>query len=512
MTKKPLVTALRLILLTDGGNREIGREVGLAHNTIRRYRQIIKEAGIDAAGMEAMPEGQLLALFNKRASTRAGKRIPDWAHIHRELQRKGVTRTLLWMEYKEENPETAYELSRFNELYVEWAGRHAVTMRQRYDPGERGFTDFSGTPIYWVDSSTGEPIRAELFVASAGVSGLLYGRAVPSQRVEHWVDAHCFWYSYLGGVPKITVPDNLKSAVSKCGREPVLNPAYLEMAEHYGTLVLPARPRHPRDKAIVEGGVLVFKRWVIARLRNRQFHSLDELNAAILKCVNEINGRIMRRYGQSRRERFELIDRPAMLPLAKPYEFGEWLGPLRVPPDYHVRVHGHYYSVPYKLTQESISVRCTPRTIEIIHNSTRVASHLRSDILGEKTTDRRHMPEHHLAWADHTPERYMLWATTVGPNALAVVQNLLDNARHPAGALNACSTLQSLCLKHSKTRFELACRKAIEIRSMTVKSVRSILQHKLEQQCEATATTALPSHSNVRGADYYNPAEVNHAE
>ncbi|MDO5684382.1 MAG: IS21 family transposase, partial [Propionibacteriaceae bacterium] len=298
----------------------------------------------------------------------------------------------------------------------------------------------------------------------------------------------------------------------KAGREPTLNPAYLEMAEHYGTLILPARPGRPRDKAVVEGGVLIFKRWVIAKLRNRTFHSLDELNAAILECVDAINDRTMRRYRESRRERFELIDRPAMLPLPEPFEFGEWLGPLRVPPDYHVQVHGHHYSVPYRLTQQSVHARYTPRTVEIIHNATRVASHLRSERVGEKTTDRGHMPEHHLAWADHTPERYMAWAATIGPNALAVVRKILEDARHPAGALNACSTLQSICQKHEKARFELACRKAIEIRSVTVKSIRSILQHKLEQRCEATSTSALPTHGNVRGADYYNPNEATHAE
>lgn len=513
MKQDKLVTAVRLILTTSSGNRQIGRDVGLAYNTVRRYRLLLEQHALTLDDVEALNESARHALFNRRGAAQGAKRVPDWPHIHRELQRKGVTRTLLWLEYRDEGPDTAYELSRFNDLYRAWAGTQALSMRQQYDPGERGWADFSGTRMHWVDPATGERHRAEIFVAATGVAGLLFATAVPSQRVEHWVEAHCQWYEFAGGVPRITVPDNLKSAVIKAGSEPVLNPSYLAMADHYGTVILPARSRRPKDKALAEGGVLVFLRWVIARLRNRVFHSLDELNAAIAECLDLINDRTMRRYRQSRRERFEQIDRPALLPLPVRYEFGEWVGPIRVPPDYHVPIHGHYYSVPYRLVQQQIHARCTPSVIEIISQNVRVASHARSEVTGGKTTDRGHMPEHHLAWADHTPERYLGWAQGIGRCALAVVQSLLDGVRQPAAALNACGNLQRVARKHGAERFELACGRALAIKSPTVKSIRSILQNGLERHDAPPAMTPpLPSHGNVRGPKYYASPEVDHAD
>ena len=412
------------------------------------------------------------------------------------------------MEYKEEEPESAYELSRFNELYVEWAGGNSLSMRQQFEPGERGWVDFSGTRMHWIEPTTGESHDAEIFVASAGVSGLLFALAVPSQRQEHWIHAHCEWYAALGGVPKITVPDNLKSAVLKAGRDPILNPAYLDMSEHYGTIILPARSRRPKDKAIVEGGVLIFQRWAIAKLRNRVFHSLAELNTGIFECVDVINNRRMRRYRQSRRDRFDAIDKPALNPLPTRYKYGQWVGPHRVPPDYHVAVMGHFYSVPHRLVQQEVHARCTSTTVEIFNGRARVASHIRSELIGHKTTDRAHLPDHHRAWADHTPLRYQTWAQTVGPNALVVVEKILGDARHPAGALNACAALQGVSRKSGPERFELACIKALAIQSPTVKSIRSILQNRLEQRSEESAKLQrMPTHGNLRGASYFQNQE-----
>ncbi|HDS1145116.1 IS21 family transposase [Stenotrophomonas maltophilia] len=509
MKQDKLVTAVRLILTTSASNRQIGRDVDLAYNTIRRYRMLLMEHALTLEDVEGLSEPARQTLFNRRGAALDEKRIPDWPHIQRELQRKGVTRTLLWLEYRDEDPDTAYELSRFNDLYRAWAGTQALSMRQQYDPGERGWVDFSGTLMAWVDPGTGEQHKAEIFVAAAGVAGLLFATAVPSQRIEHWVEAHCRWYAFIGGVPRITVPDNLKSAVTKAGSEPVLNASYLAMADHYGTVILPARSRRPKDKSLAEGGVLVFLRWVIARLRNRVFHSLDELNVAIAECLELINDRTMRRYRQSRRERFEQIDRPALLPLPARYEFGEWIGPVRVPPDYHVPVRGHYYSVPYRLVQQQIHARCSQSVIEIFNQNKRVASHARSEVTGGKTTDRSHLPENHLAWADHTPERYLGWAKGVGDGALTVVQSLLDAARQPAAALNACGNLQKVAYKHGAERFELACSRALAIKSPTVKSIRSILQNGLERHEAISALASpLPSHGNVRGPNYYSTSKV----
>lgn len=509
MEMNKLRTAIGLILSTSLGNRQIGRELDMAFNTVRRYRRVAKECAFGVEELHAMTDVALQAKFRGRTPRDPAKRVPDWPHVHRELQGKGVTRTLLWMEYKEEDPASAYELSRFNELYLEWAGKQASSMRQHHTPGERGWTDFSGTKMQWVDPMTGEIHDVEIFVAALGVSGLLFALAVPSQRQEHWIHAHCEWYAFLGGVPKITVPDNLKSAVLKPGREPKLNPAYLDMGRHYNTYILPARSGKPKDKSKVEGSVLLFLRWGIARLRNRVFHSLAELNSAIAECVELINHRMIRHCKQSRRERFAAIDKPHLQPLPARYEYGEWVGSLRVPPDYHVGVKGHFYSVPYRFVQQLVHARCTLTTVEIVCDGKRIASHLRSEKVGEKTTDRSHMPEHHLAWADHTPERYQEWARGLGQPVLAVVESNLTDARHPAGALNACASLQKLCRIHGQERFVLACSKALAIQSPTVKSIRSILQNHLERRTDSKATARqLPQHGNVRGASYYQNQET----
>lgn len=222
-----LRTALRLALSTSMSNRAIGKQLDIAYNTVRRYRAIAQDNDYALAELLGLSDDELFAKFNRRLTRDPQKRMPDWAYVHRELERKGVTRSLLWFEYKEEDPSTAYELSQFNRLYTDWAGKHALSMRQQYEPGERGWADFSGTKMYWVNPETGEPNEMEIFVAAVSGSGLLFATAVPSQKQEHWIQAHCEWYEFLGGVPKITVPDNLKSAVTKAGREPTLNPAYL---------------------------------------------------------------------------------------------------------------------------------------------------------------------------------------------------------------------------------------------------------------------------------------------
>lgn len=511
MDFEKLRTSIGLALSTDLSNREIGRQMAVAYNSIRRYRKVARAAGIQAEHIAAMSDEALHARFSRRSAARKGKRLPDWSHVHRELQRKGVTRTLLWMEYTEEDPATAYAQSTFCELYAKWAGKQP-SMRQKHTPGERGWADFSGTPMQWVDPATGECHAAQIFVSALGVSGFLFATAVASQRQEHWIQAHADWYEALGGVPKITVPDNLKAAVLKAGREPKLNPAYLDMARHYGTYILPARGGHPKDKAKAEGSVLLFLRWGIARLRNRVFHSLAELNAAIAECVDMINDRVMRSFKQSRRERFTVIDQPHLLPLPSRYEYGEWIGPVRVPLDYHVAVKGHFYSVPYRFVQQHVYARCTPATVELLCDGTRVGSHMRSEAVGGKTTDLAHMPEHHRAWADHTPERYLQWAQGMGAPVLAVIEAQLHDARHPAGALNACATLQKLARSHGQERFVLACAKALAIHSPTVKSIRSILQNRLERRADArNAQRPLPAHDNVRGASYYQNEEPNHA-
>ena len=329
-----------------------------------------------------MTDAALEAKLFADAGTKQGHRRqvePDWASIHRELKRKHVTLSILWDEYIERNPE-GYRYSRFCELYRSWEGKLSVTMRQTHVGGDKLFVDYAGDTVpVIVDRLTGEVRRAQIFVAVMGASNFTYVEATWTQTLGDWIGAHTHAFAAIGGVPRLIVPDNAKVAVIKaCLYEPQVNRTYAEMAAHYGTAVLPTRPHRPRDKAKVEAAVLIVERWILARLRNRRFYSLAELNAAIGELLRRLNEeRPIRRLGRTRRQLLEELDRPALKPLpVEPYVFAEWRL-RRVGIDYHVDVEGHFYSVPYRFARAEVEVRLTGRTVEIFVKGERIAVHLR---------------------------------------------------------------------------------------------------------------------------------------
>ena len=508
--------AVQLALSTTMSNRQIGREVDIAYNSVRRYRAIADEHGYVLADLLTLDDETLNSRFNKVPERKKGKRVPDWTYIHTQLQRRHVTLQLLHEEYvNEDDPETSYRYSQFTNLYRQWTKKHGLSMRQQHEPGERGWVDFVGPTMQWVDQTTGEIHIVQVFAGALGVSHLLYALAVPAQTTEWWIEAHNRWYEFLGGVPAITVTDNLKAAVLRAGSDPQLNPTYVEMARHYNTVILPTRVRKPKDKAKAEGGLLILEGWALARLRNRVFHSLTDINVALSECVEQINNKLMRVHNASRRGLFEKLDRPKLIPLpGTPFEFGEWLVPMRVGKDYHVPVDGHYYSVPYRLIQGEVTVRRTASIVEVYHRRERVASHVRSHLVGGTTTDASHQPDAHRAWADQSPERYRAWAITVGAHVLTVIEHQFTAFAHVALALKACSDLRAMAKTYGNARFEAACAEALRIKSPTRKSIRSLLQNRLEQRGRdvgGAPQAKLPLHQNVRGPDYYRDEETTHA-
>ena len=372
-------------------------------------------------------------------------------------------------------------------------------------------SDYAGHTIPIIDPSTGNIHSAQIFVAILPASSLTFACASLSQKLPDWIEGQERALSFFGGVPKAIVCDNLKAGVAKAlWFEPTLNATFAAMAEHYDTTILPTRSRKPRDKAKVEGAVLIVERWILARLRNRRFFSLVDLNAVISALLDDLNSRPMRHIGKSRRELFEDVERKALAPLPEtPFDYAEWKS-AKVHPDYHVEVDKTFYSVPHRLVSEEVTLRVTASMVEIFHKRERVASHERSRVEGGTTTDKAHQPDNHRAWGEQTPERYRSWASGIGPNALELI-NAQFEGRHPALAMRACSSLHGLAKTHGTQRFEDACREALRIKSPVCKSVRSILQNRLERRGqEATdAAPALPAHSNVRGPDYYAKEAVN---
>jgi transposase len=430
---------------------------------------------------------------------------PDWPAIHRELRRPGVTLQLLWEEHRSVHPD-GYGYSRYVELFRDWERRLSPTMRQVHVAGQRMFVDYAGTKLELVDGTTGEVCACELFVAVLGASNYTYAEASHTQSLVDWIGSHVRAFTFYDGVAAQTVSDNLRSAISKaCFYEPEVNRTYTEMAAHYGTAVVPARPRKPRDKAKVEVGVQVATRWIIAKLRNRRFFSLAELNAAILELVTQLNTRVTRHLGASRRALFDEIERLALKKLpVEPYVYAEWKE-CKVGLDYHVEVDHHYYSVPYTLLRETVWVRITARTIEVLHRGNRIAAHMRSSAHRKHTTVRDHMPSSHRRYADWTPERITRQAGEIGRNTAILVETIMRERAHPEQGFRACVGIIRLVKSYGRDRLEAACGRALEIGARSFTSVNSILKNNLEGKRPAPAADGPAiAHDNIRGSRYFH--------
>ena len=328
--------------------RRIAASLGISATAAMECVQRARRAGLTWPLPEDLSDDALeQRLYPLPAARDEQRPVPNWAEIHRELKRSSVTLQLLWHEYREEHPD-GYGYSRFCDLYRAWEKRVSPTMRQTHIAGERMFVDYAGTKLQVIDSITGEILTAELFVAVLGASSLTYAESTWTQSLPDWIGSHTRAFRYFGGVTAMIVSDNLKSGITKaCFYEPNVNLTYQEMADHYDTAIVPARPKKPKDKAKVEAGVQVATRWVIAKLRKRTFFSLAELNAAIRDCVEQINNRVTRHLGASRRSLFEQIEKTALksLPTTE-YVFGQWKH-CRAGIDYHVEIDKHYYYVEF---------------------------------------------------------------------------------------------------------------------------------------------------------------------
>ncbi len=377
-------------------------------------------------------------------------------------------------------------------------------MRQTHVGGEKVFIDFAGDAIDIVDPATGEVSEAKLFVAAMGASSYSYAVAVASEGLEDWIAAHVGMFAYLGGVPQIVVPDNLKSAVIKADRyDPGLNRTYAEMAEHYGTAILPARVRKPKDKAKVEVAVQVAQRLILARLRNHRFFSLAELNAAIRPLLDALNMRVMRDYGANRADMFATLDRPKLQPLpAEPYVFARWKR-ARVAPDYHIDLDRCWYSVPFSLIRQVVDARITHRTVEIFQRGTRVASHLRDPGRRSHIKAPEHMPSAHRRYAQWSPARILSSAAKLGPSVAAFCDIVMQDRPHPEQGFRTCLGILSLARSFEPQRLDAACRRGISIKARSVSSIRSILNTGLDHAFMEPEELPL-QHPNICGQKYYH--------
>jgi transposase len=506
---------LRLSFLNAMSQRQIARGANTTKTTVHDYLLRASRAGITWLEAQHMNEDELeRLLFPPPESGGEKKTLPDWKCIHQEMHHKHMTLQLLWEEYKEQRPD-GIGYSRFCELYQRFTGTVEYSMRQTHKAGEKLFVDYSGTKMGVINRHTGELREAEIFVAVFGASNYTFVEATWTQQLPDWIGSHVRAFAFFDGVPELLVPDNLKSGITQASYyDPEINPTYQRFAEHYGVAVLPARPYRPKDKAKVEAGVQLAQRWIIAKLRNRSFFSLEELNEAIVPVLDQLNRKLFRKLPGSRETMFETVDKPVLRPLPRrPYEFDECKN-AGVNIDYHISYDDHLYSVPYRLVRSKVLIRSTASMIEVFHKGTRVAVHRRSYRKYGRTTNSEHMPSAHRAYAEWTPERLTNWGQKSGVHVAALFDAIMKSRQHPEQGFRSCMGIMRMEKKVGRQRLDAACKRALELHTLNSRSVRTILEHKQESvPLETDEMQFSIHHVNVRGAAYYrqNGTEEAHA-
>lgn len=497
---------LRLIQEGNLSNRQIAKSCHCSPTTIEAIIARYQENQLTWPEVLKMDDSELESKLYPQEISSSKKPLPDYDYIHQELMRnKGVTLLLLWQEYKETYPE-GVQYTQFCDHYLTWRKLRDISMHQIHRAGEKLFTDWAGLTGSVIDRETGEVQPAYFFVAVLGACKLFYTEPFLAMDLFPWTQGHIHAFEYFGGVTEIIVPDNTKTAVKKpCYYEPEINPTYLEMASHYGAVVIPARVRKPKDKSPVEKEVQDVERWIIAKLRNQTFFSLYELKQAVRLLLDEANNRPFQKREGSRRSLFKTIEKSALKPLPmEAYEFAIW-SRARVNVDYHIEFDKNYYSVPYQLVKQEVMVRAAAMTVEILHKNKRVAAHVR--VNGKKhvyTTLMEHMPPRHRQFGEWTPERIANWSRTVGPHTTGLVQAIMDRKLHPEQAFRACMGIIRLAKSYSKERVENASKRALTYGAISYQSVFSILQKNLDLNPLPEQIHSEPLfHENLRGSKYY---------
>lgn len=508
--RRTSVRKIREVLRLKEGSglsaRQVAGAVRVSPSTVADIVRRASTAGLSWPLPEEMDDEELEALLYPKPESGRARPLPEMKYLHEELARPHVTLALLWEEYAREYPDDHYSYQQLARLYRSWKESIETTMRQAHKAGEKVFSDFAGQTLPIVDPRTGEIKRAHVFVASMGFSNYTYAEAFASEKLPCWIAGHVNAFAYFGAAPEIIVPDNPAAIVTKADRyEPDLNRTFEEMAETYGSVIIPARVGKAKDKAKVEAGVLQSERWILAALRNRVFHSVPEANLAIRERLEWLNDRRMKGVDASRGELFETVDLPAMRPLPRtPYVYGNWRN-AGVNIDYHVTVDWHHYSVPYQLTRQEVEVKLTSSTVEVFHKGKRVASHMRSFVKGGFTTLKEHMPASHRAYLEWTPSRIEAWAAETGPDTARLVARIMSEKPHPEQGYRSCLGIIRLSGKYGSERVEAASHRALATGAVSYQSVKSILSSGLDRiGVNEGETRPLPRHDNLRGPDYYN--------
>lgn len=510
LTVKKIKEVLRLKYEAKLSNRAIAGACKVSNSTVGEYLKRAEAAGISWPPAEIGEEELYQKLFPEKKAVVSERKypMPDWEAVQKDKRRKGVTLQLLWQEYKEKYPE-GYQYSQFCEHYQRWKKSQVEPSRHiEHTGGEQMQVDYAGLKIPITDPQTGAISQASIFVAILPASNYIYAEAQSSENQCNWNNGHVRTLEFFNGVPKITIPDNLRTGITKPNYyEPGVNLAYQELAEYYQFAVLPARIKKPKDKAAGENGVQNVERWIIAPLRNQKFFSLHEVNLAVKEKLEQLNNKVMKSVGRSRRQEFEEIDQPNLRPLPeKPYEYAE-RKTATVNIDYHIEFDRHLYSVPYTLIHQKVDIRASERMVEIFHHGKAVAIHPRNFRQGRFSTQREHMPANHQFMEDINPDRLIEWASKIGPQTAILMKATLRSRAFPQQAYRSCLGILSLAKKYNRPLFEQACQAVFEAKEFSYMAVKEELIH-LQKQVTQPVVETLPTHENIRGADYYDERKL----
>jgi transposase len=487
---------------------QIAASAGVARQTVITTLSRAIAIGLDWQAAESLNDKELAAKLFPPADTKPVFKMPDYSHIHHEMSKPGVTLQLLWFEYCDkcrDAGETPYQLTQFKKYYREYTMKNKATMHINRKPGELMEVDWAGQTAGIVDTDTGGIIDAYIFVATLPYSGYSYVEVFINQAQEAWAAAHVNAYAFFGGVTRILVPDNLKTGVIKHTRaEIVLNRSYQELAEHYGTAIIPTRVKKPKDKAAVEGAVGVVSTYILAAIRNQRFFSLRELNDVIKERLHTFNHKPFQKKDGSRAVMFA-EERMSLLPLpSAPYELALWAY-ATVSYDYHIRADEQYYSVPFEYIRREVQVRLTRNIVEVFHEGSRICSHIRLyGKRGQYSTTNAHMPPNHQQYMKWNADRFREAAVKIGVNTTAVVDSILASYKVEEQGYKACVTLLKLAEQYTSQRLEAACAKAFFYTPRpSYKTIQTILKNGQDKPIGETPPPPCETHGFTRGADYY---------
>lgn len=478
--------------------REIAQACGCGKSTVGDV--LVRAEKADLKWPIELSDKQLMSALYPPTENNAAPPEPDVEYVFGEMKKKGVTLMLLWEEYKEKHPE-GIMYTQFCERYRSFKKDNKLTLHKEHKGGEEMEVDWAGQTMSYVDTSTGEFKKTYVFVAVLPASAYPFAYAYVDMKTPSWIEAHVRAFEYFGGVPRITIPDNTKTAVVKSDLiDPVVSKSYLDMAKHYGTTVVPARAGHPKDKAADENMVGNISRRIIAALRNRQFFSIYEINQAIREELLKFVNRPFQKMEGNRLTAFERIDKPVLRPLPeKRYEYADWKE-TKVQFNYHVEYEGFFYSVHYSYAGKACSVRATAKTVEIYIGSERIWAYQRNyNTFRRYVTLPEHMPDEHKAVTGWSSERFLSWAEKIGPNTKELISRVLDSREHPVQTYRACMGIMRLAKDYSDEVFESASLESLEKGTCSFKYFSIILRQKSVKMGNSVSERIIV-HENVRGS------------